>query len=44
LGAARVVSLLMVRSLASADGSLRPIDNKIAIFTFMAALHNVPIW
>ena len=26
------------------DGSLRPIDEKIAIFTFMAALHNVPIW
>ena len=24
--------------------SLRPIDDKIAIFTFMAALHNVPIW
>jgi AcrR family transcriptional regulator len=28
----------------AADGSLRPIDDKIAIFTFMAALHNVPIW
>jgi hypothetical protein len=44
LGAARVVSLLMVRRRASADGSLRPIDDKIAIFTFMAALHNAPIW
>jgi hypothetical protein len=44
LGAARVVSLLIVRRRASADGSLRPIDDKIAIFAFMAALHNVQIW
>jgi len=44
LGAARVVSLLMVRRRASADGSLRPIDDKMAIFMFMAALLNVPIW
>ena len=43
LGAARVVSLLMVTRRASADGSLRPIDDKIAILTFMVALHNVPI-
>jgi len=34
----------MVRRRASADGSLRPIDDKMAIFMFMAALLNVPIW
>jgi hypothetical protein len=34
----------MVRRRASADGSLRPIDDKIAIFAFMAAMHNVQIW
>jgi AcrR family transcriptional regulator len=28
----------------AADGSLRKIDEKIAIFAFMGALHNVPIW
>ena len=27
-----------------ADGSLRKVDEKIAIFAFMGALHNVPIW
>ena len=27
-----------------ADGSLRKVNEKIAIFAFMGALHNVPIW